>query len=439
MRRILSLSILIAGFGGTLLTSVSSHATFAPQATNYILPTENPKVFEREKILNDTDNRIAPEFKITPEFKDRVSFWFDIYTKYGAQEKVVHHSMYPWIVYRVIDLRPILSEEGNKWVKYNRSIKYAKTQIQDVRNILYRLSRMKRFDKLDTEEQEIFDQVKKVPGFEQAKSRKFVLEALRNLRTQVGQKDFIETGLQSSTLYMSEMERVFSDKELPLELTRLPFVESSFNVDAVSKVGASGIWQVMPYIGRKFLIMDGAVDERNSPVKAAVVAAYILKQNKQILKNWPLALTAYNHGAGSLANAAKKYHTYDLAVLLKKFKAGSFGFASQNFYSSFLAVMHAEKYKEQIFSNFDKIEPTLKFVKVKLTKSTKVYKILEMTGLDPEEFKRYNLDIRKNTFRRNLVLPKGYVLHIPEKAASELLTKNQTIAQVLERKNSESL
>lgn len=389
---------------------------------------EESKFFDKDKILSNDEQRVSNEFEISPDFKDRVSFWFDIYTKYSSQENVIHHSLYPWIVYRVVDLRPILNEPGNKWAKYHRAERYAKKQTTEIRDILRRLLKRKSFSRLNDPELEIFDLIRQIPGFKLSLAKKFLSEALRNVRTQVGQKDFIQNGLESSALYLPELERVFADKGLPLELTRLPFVESSFNVRAVSKVGASGVWQMMPYIGKKFLIMNNAVDERNSPIKSAVAAAYLLKQNKQILKNWPLALTAYNHGAGSLSKAAKKYHSFDLQVLIKKFKSSSFGFASQNFYASFLAILYAEKYKDKIFDDSLVQAPSLQFVQVKLSKPTRIKELLSLSGMTADEFQKYNLDIRKYTFKQNLKLPRGYVLHVPQKAAADLLTKSKVVA-----------
>lgn len=400
--------------------------TFAPSTNNYITSTLNQN-FDRDFVLNDAKNKISPEFKIPADLRERVSFWFDIYTKYSAQEEVIHHADYPWVVFRVVDLRPILEADGNKWVKYHKSVKFSKLQRQNVRNILTRLSKKKSFTKLASDEEEIYQALLQIPG----KRKTVILGALRNLRTQVGQKDFVIKGLESSSLYLPELEKVFAEKNLPLELTRLPFVESSFNVDAVSKVGASGIWQVMPYIGKKLLVMNEAVDERNSPVKAASSAAFILKQNKQILKNWPLALTAYNHGVGSLNKAVKKTGSRELTYLIKNYRAKSFGFASQNFYSSFLAVLHAEKYRAQIYDTVIPLSP-LKFRELKLTKAVRIKELLKFTGLTKEGFQKYNLDIKDDAFKRNYFVPRGYVVHIPDTIISEFLSKKQKFGKLID-------
>ncbi len=409
-------------------------STFAPITTNQIVELKG-QTFDKSLILKDYDNKISSDFKVPEELHDRVSFWFDIYTKYSAQEEVIHHADYPWIVFRVVDLRPILEAKGNRWTKYHKAVAYSKAQRKEVKNTLTKLSKRKSFKNLNKAEKEIFDKLSSIPG----NRKRVVKQALNSIRTQVGQKNFIESGIESSSLYLPELEKVFTEKNLPLELTRLPFVESSFNVSAVSKVGASGIWQVMPYIGKRLsLFMTAAVDERNSPVKAASSAAFILKQNKQILKNWPLALTAYNHGVGSLSKAVKKTGSRDLKYLIKNYKAKSFGFASQNFFASFIAVLHAEKYRNLIYDNIS-IQQPIQFRELKLSKTLRLSQVIELTGLPANEFKKYNLDIKEDAYKKNLRIPRGFVVHIPHTAVENLKGKKLNLAKLLDEAPTKSL
>jgi membrane-bound lytic murein transglycosylase D len=401
--------------------------SFAPQQFNVI---SQARVMDKEKILSDYKNKIAEDFKIKESFKPRVSFWFDIYTKYSAQEEVVHHAEYPWIVFRVIDLRPILNAEGNRWTNYHKSRKFSQQQIKEIKDVLKSLSEKTNYSRLKGLEKEIFDKLSDIPG----KRKKVIKEALANLRVQVGQKDYIETGLATSSLYTEKLEEIFAANNLPLELTRLPFVESSFNTAAVSKVGASGVWQIMPFMGKKLLIMNPHIDERNSPIKSAKVAAYILKENRMILKNWPLALTAYNHGAGSIQRAIKKTGTRDLETIIKKYHDPSFGFASQNFYASFLAILHAEKYRSETFRYIEPSMP-IEFTEIKLTQKIKVKKFLEVSGLTQEDFQKLNLDVKNTAFKKNVFLPKGYVVHVPKQVADTLTAKSSRIALLVDSKS----
>jgi len=77
----------------------------------------------------------------------------------------------------------------------------------------------------------------------------------------------------------------------------LPHVESSFNPAAYSKVGAQGLWQFMRSTGRRYLHIDSTVDDRLDPFRSTQAAAQLLAYNYHLLGTWPLALTAYNHGA----------------------------------------------------------------------------------------------------------------------------------------------
>ena len=74
------------------------------------------------------------------------------------------------------------------------------------------------------------------------------------------------------------MERIFREEGLPVELTRLPLIESCFNLQAYSKAGAAGIWQFMPATGRLFMRVDDLVDERRDPIAATRAAAQFLER-----------------------------------------------------------------------------------------------------------------------------------------------------------------
>jgi membrane-bound lytic murein transglycosylase D len=95
------------------------------------------------------------------------------------------------------------------------------------------------------------------------------------LRSQTGQRDQIEKGIQRSSIYIHYLRDLAKNFNLPPELLAIPFLESSFNPKAESKVGASGIWQIMPYISGKLLSRDkskNAPDLRNNPIIASLAA-----------------------------------------------------------------------------------------------------------------------------------------------------------------------
>jgi membrane-bound lytic murein transglycosylase D len=207
------------------------------------------------------------------------------------------------------------------------------------------------------------------------------------------------------------MEEIFAGENLPLGLVRLPLVESSFNVKAESKVGASGIWQIMPKTGQAYMIVNDHIDERNSPLKATKLAAKLLKQYHKALGSWPLAITAYNHGIGNIRKSMRGAKSDNLEDIIERYHQGAFKFASSNFFTCFLAALYAERYHDRLFQELEK-QPLLARESVSLPNRMSLKRISQLTGLDTPTLVAYNLDLRSKK-TTNKVLPRGYVLHLP--------------------------
>jgi membrane-bound lytic murein transglycosylase D len=144
----------------------------------------------------------------------------------------------------------------------------------------------------------------------------------------------------------------FSKKNLPRELLAIPFLESSFNPVAQSKVNALGAWQFMPFISKHFVPKRrDNIDYRRSIGVSSISAAFLMEQNFKILKSWDLAVTAYNSGTKNILNTKKnlKKDRISLVDIIENGKSKSFGFASKNFYSEFLALVHTLAYRDEIF------------------------------------------------------------------------------------------
>lgn len=169
------------------------------------------------------------------------------------------------------------------------------------------------------------------------------------IRIQRGGKEQFLEGLKIAGRYMTPMQRIFRDEGLPVELAYLPLVESSFNVRARSSVGAVGMWQFMPETGRKFMRVDTAVDERRDPMRSTRAAARLLKENYRILGNWPLVITAYNHGTEGVFRGIKAVESDDLVDLIHGYRSPTFGFASRNLYAEFRAVVEIATHIDSYF------------------------------------------------------------------------------------------
>ncbi len=393
-------------------TAYSAHLIHSARSTHstHKAQTHSIEQMKTKDILNDTKKRITKRFKISSLLKKRVSFWFNIYTKYDSQSHIIHHTKYPWIVFDVLNTKDIINGPGHHWTKYHRAKKAVSQQALQVKSILRRLAYRKNYKNLRGIERKLYNSLKKIRG----KRKHVFLSASKNVRTQLGQKDFFLKGIESSTKYMAYMEEIFRKKGLPIELTRLPLVESSFNEKAHSKVGASGIWQIMPRTAKEHIHVTKYIDERNSPIKATHLAARIFKQYHRNLKSWPITVTAYNHGVGGMKKTIKAAKTKRIDKIINyRKKKHSLGFASRNFYTSFLAALYAEKYQNEIFHNEIISQKPLRAIKpIRLKKRMKVQYLVKKLGISKEKLMNYNPDL-KWALKKNAYLPRRLEVHLP--------------------------
>ena len=117
-------------------------------------------------------------------------------------------------------------------------------------------------------------------------------------------RTLIEEMLGMSLYYMPIFEQALEKEGLPLELKYLPIVESAMDPNAVSRVGAAGLWQFMIGTGKGLgLEINSLVDERRDPYRSSAMAAKYLKNLYQIYNDWSLAIAAYNCGPGNVNKA----------------------------------------------------------------------------------------------------------------------------------------
>lgn len=131
--------------------------------------------------------------------------------------------------------------------------------------------------------------------------RKFIDTYTVRLRSQVA---FM---LSACNFYMPIFEEALDAYNLPLELKYLPIIESALNPSAVSRAGATGLWQFMLTTGKLYgLESNSLVDERRDPIKATWAAARYLKDMYNIYQDWNLVIAAYNCGPGNINKAIRR-------------------------------------------------------------------------------------------------------------------------------------
>ena len=117
-------------------------------------------------------------------------------------------------------------------------------------------------------------------------------------------RTLFEAVLGMSLYYMPIIEQALEQEGLPLELRCLPIIESALNPEAVSKAGATGMWQFMLPTAKAYgLEINSLVDERCDPYAASTAAARFLKELYEIYGDWSLSIAAYNCGPGSVNKA----------------------------------------------------------------------------------------------------------------------------------------
>jgi len=387
-------------------------ALFSP--LNVTNDKNEPLISNTSISLNGSENGISMDrnnegspFSVPVGFQSRVQFWTQVYSKYTSEDAIFHDSQNLSIVYKVVDLRPITQSDLHPFVKEHKIKrlidKERKLLISQLQSLKKHLNRMT----LSESDQALYQLLS------QPTKKSQVAEALANLRMQLGQKDFVEKALINSDSYLQKMEEIFVAKGLPKELTRIPFVESSFNLAARSRVGASGIWQIMPATGRK-LIPNDLVDYRNDPIKATEFAAGLLKFNYKVVNSWPLAVTAYNHGPTSIKKISQKYKTKDLAEIIRKaYGSHAFAFASSNFYACFLAILEIEKNRSVYFPETSK-RTALTFSTIQLKKSISYQKLLTWFEHNSDKADQLNPHLASSIKKGKVKIPAGTVLYIPD-------------------------
>lgn len=339
----------------------------------------------------------ASNFPRPTALEPAVQFWVKVYTRVSTNQGYVHDNEKMSVIYEVLDL-PVYA---------SRDIRNQKTDaaIRRVRSALQSLGQGKRSGLNSTEAAVLASWPEGTPS-------KTFAQAADRVRFQLGQSDRFREGLVRSGLWRAHIREVLAEHNLPPELEVLPHVESSFNPSAYSKVAAAGLWQFMPATAREYMRVDHVIDERMDPFIATEGAAKLLKFNYKVTGTWPLALTAYNHGAGGMSRAAKALGTKDIDVIVFNYKGAAFGFASRNFYASFLAALEVDSNPGRYFGKIQ-LDAPIAYDVVTTRQYVSAQALARSAGISTAELKLHNPALLDPVWQGQKYIPQGYQVRVP--------------------------
>jgi hypothetical protein len=286
-------------------------------------PQTGPQRLQDKKFANKSSIPNINSFPNLSCLADNIDFWKKVYAEVDTHEAMIHDRDELDKVYGVVRLNG--SEPQRK-----QSMRLLK---EHYRQLLQSLA-----ERLDSPKEWTASEKALVKLFRPSElTRSRLLQASENIRIQQGLKSRFNAGVQRSLQYLPTIKTVLRSEKMPLDIVYLPHVESSFVNHAKSKVGAVGLWQLMPDTMR-LLMGRQAISKRTEPKIATQAAVKLLKQNFNATGSWPLALTAYNHGLGGVMRAVRSTASTDLCQIIARYNSPSFRFASSNFYAQFVAA-----------------------------------------------------------------------------------------------------
>lgn len=235
-------------------------------------------------------------------------------------------------------------------------------------------------------------------------------------------RDLVSYMLSLGDYYYPIFEEVLDRYELPLELKYLPVIESALNPVAVSRMGATGLWQFMLRTGQQYqLEVNSLVDERRDPYKATEAAARFLSDLYQIYGDWNLVIAAYNCGPGNvnkaIARSGGKHDYWDIYYQLPK--------ETRGYVPAFIAANYVMNYNNE--HNICPQESSNDFLTldtVHVTSEIHFNQISSVLDIPIEDIRRYNPQYKQDKIPGN---HKSYALVLPTKDIYAFLSNKDDI------------
>ncbi len=356
-------------------------------------------------------HRISGSFPVPNEIEGNVALWTNVYGRWSRGQVAFHDDRHMGVVYEVLDIPEWANgSDARDWVSGRQAELGARLGSLE--------SKVGTGEDLTADERELRDKIVAGAG------PQAVFGARERLRSQRGMREKFRRGLEISGRYDGAFREIFRGEGLPEDLAYLPHVESSFQTNARSSVGAAGVWQFMPATGRLYMKVGNGVDERLDPVTAAGGAASYLRNAYERLGSWPLAVTSYNHGVGGMQNARNQFGD-DFGQIVQNYRGPAFGFSSRNFYASFLAAREVAGHPHKYFPEGVAFEPPLPAERILLDQSTHAHQIARQYDVDVGTLSELNLAWLGPVRSGQTPVPAGTSVWIPKGATAREVPRYQ--------------
>lgn len=343
-------------------------------------------------------------FPFPEQLEPQVVFWRNVYGVWSRGQTALHDDRYMNVVYEVLDL-PGTSGLTLGYTPEQR--RHVRTRRKQLENELAALERKVLKGGLYTPRE-----LELAALIVEKASPTAILGASERLRSQRGLKERFLRGLEISGRYDGIFRQIFREAGLPEDLAYLPHVESSFQLNAHSSAGAVGVWQFTKGAARTYMRHYPRLDERRDPVASARGAARYLEDAYSQLPDWSLALTSYNHGIGGMKRAYRAFGT-DFAGIVQRYDGPRFGFASRNFYASFLAARQVASEPERFFPEGVAFEPPLNWDRVILPGAVRAPELARYYEVPQRDLAELNASWTRRVRDGRTPVPAGTEIWLP--------------------------
>ena len=223
-----------------------------------------------------------------------------------------------------------------------------------------------------------------------------------------------------SQYYIPIFEEIFSHYGLPDELKYVAIIESALNPNAVSRVGAVGMWQFMIKTAKSYgLEVNSLVDERRDPFKSADAAARYLTDLYNIFGDWNLAVSAYNCGPGNVNKAIRRSGSRNYWDIYRYLPRETRGYVP-----AFVGSMYAMKYSKDYGLSAGPMMLPAQVDTFEISRNLHFQQISDLTGVSIDELRGLNPQYVKD------IIPgdsKTYILRMPFQYTSSFLANEDSV------------